>query len=1373
MSPVSVGSTFVTGRWKTAVVLVALGLTLLSARPGQAQPGPLTFFKNYFITGDYVVGGVGLRGQGVNGLATGSIQISGVPADADVVAAFLYWQVVTTATAGPDSGSLPVTFKGNPLRSADGPFGKLLTVEGTAPCWSSGGSTGSSGGSKKTYTYRADVLRYFEVDPTTGKLAVNGGHLVAVPDSGSGGNATPLALGASLVVIYRLPTLPLSAIVIYDGGYTLDNSTGSMFQTIGGFYQPASAPFAKMTHIVGSGQLNKSETLLFGAGSTANSVLSTNPFTASVGDSWDNPTFADLSLGTAPGSVTQVTTGVSPSSDCLTWGAVIFKTDVQDSDNDGLLDVWESSTVPILDPKGQALPNLAAMGANPNQKDLFIEIGYMKTDAPSSYGGVSKPAHSHLPSPAALKLMGDAFANAPTGRINVHFDVGSAYPFSDAEPYIIRGPGLARGGEAINEAMTQCTRLATDPPWVCQFSDYPGTVGWKSGFRFLRDEVFSVTPTPTPTTPPTPLEDYCDLPGYTCERRFDRNRKDIFRYALFAHAIALPKSEDPASADFHVPRTNTGVGDFPGGDVMVTLGAFSDHDGLPLGTPFMQASTLMHELGHNMERRHGGEALEPNCKPTYLSVMNYLYQLRGLLDDAGRPHLDFSGSSYGAIQIDETSLADGYLGGLPYRIGWYAPLAGSVFEGRSAPALSHCDGSIPSATDVPMVRIDARTAAGVFDWNADGDATDASFPLDVNFNGRLDGPPSPPLGGSNDWSNILLNQLGGRRNTGGLLIDSGGYLFVGPLSLDSGRGDLGRGDLGRGDLGRGDLGRGDLGRGDLGRGDLGRGDLGRGDLGRGDLGRGDLGRGDLGGGDLFVGNPYQEGELDAKTAGDLARTPPNEFTACVVGVNCSVSGAPLHAVSLGWTAPNVGGVLNYEVYRVAGDALVPGTPWTSVGQVAGVPGQVAYSLVDSSQLSNGALYTYFAVAKYADGIQSDPSNFVTITAVNDPVAAAGDGYTTAEDTPLNQAAPGVLANDGDPDTSSTLTAVLVSPPASGTLALNADGSFLYTPAANYNGTVSFTYKAQATYGAGGPTADSNVATVAITVTPVNDAPVAGNDGYSTAEDAQLSLAAPGVLANDADIDSSPLTAVLVAGPSHGTLSLRPDGSFTYTPALNYNGADAFTYRASDGPLSSGLATVNLTVTPVNDSPAISDIADRTIDWNTSTGALAFTLSDPDGLIGASVSGISSNGTLVPNANIVFAGSGASRTVTVTPAPSQYGSATITVTVTDSGGLTASDTFVLTVKQVTYSFFNIQNAPPPAGKSSFKTGSAIPMKWQFKNGSTVVNSAQVAHTVTVRGPLSGRSWFARSPTPIRAAVRSGTTRPRIRGPSTCRPRTRTG
>jgi hypothetical protein len=106
------------------------------------------------------------------------------------------------------------------------------------------------------------VLRFLPAD-ASGNLVVNGAHSVEIPDSG--GNTVPTALGASLVVVYRDPSLPLNAIVIYDGGYTMDNSTGSMTQTIRGFYQ-ADAPSAKsspkLTHIVGSGQANKSERLL-------------------------------------------------------------------------------------------------------------------------------------------------------------------------------------------------------------------------------------------------------------------------------------------------------------------------------------------------------------------------------------------------------------------------------------------------------------------------------------------------------------------------------------------------------------------------------------------------------------------------------------------------------------------------------------------------------------------------------------------------------------------------------------------------------------------------------------------------------------------------------------------------------------------------------------------------------------------------------------------------------------------------------------------------------------------------------------------------------------------------------------------------------
>src|SRR5207247_397050 len=96
---------------------------------------------------------------------------------------------------------------------------------------------------------------------------------------------------------------------------------------------------------------------------------------------------------------------------------------------------------------------------------------------------------------------------------------------------------------------------------------------------------------------------------------------------------------------------------------------------------------------------------------------------------------------------------------------------------------------------------------------------------------------------------------------------------------------------------------------------------------------------------------------------------------------------------------------------------------------------------------------------------------------------------------------------------------------------NANGSFSYTPAANYNGGDSFTYKAN------DGSLNSNTVTVSLTINAVNDPPVAVADSYSTDEDTLLSVnAATGVLSNDSDIDSASLTAVLVSGPSHAAAS---------------------------------------------------------------------------------------------------------------------------------------------------------------------------------------------------------------------------------------------
>ncbi len=107
----------------------------------------------------------------------------------------------------------------------------------------------------------------------------------------------------------------------------------------------------------------------------------------------------------------------------------------------------------------------------------------------------------------------------------------------------------------------------------------------------------------------------------------------------------------------------------------------------------------------------------------------------------------------------------------------------------------------------------------------------------------------------------------------------------------------------------------------------------------------------------------------------------------------------------------------------------------------------------------------------------------------------------------------------------------------------------------------------------------------LNVAAVGDAPAAAGDTYGTAEDTVLTVPALGVLGNDGDPDGDPLTAVLVSGPSHGSLTLNANGSFSYTPAVDYAGADSFSYRASDGALTSPVATVTLNVAAVGDAPA--------------------------------------------------------------------------------------------------------------------------------------------------------------------------------------------
>jgi VCBS repeat-containing protein len=289
-----------------------------------------------------------------------------------------------------------------------------------------------------------------------------------------------------------------------------------------------------------------------------------------------------------------------------------------------------------------------------------------------------------------------------------------------------------------------------------------------------------------------------------------------------------------------------------------------------------------------------------------------------------------------------------------------------------------------------------------------------------------------------------------------------------------------------------------------------------------------------------------------------------------------------------------------------------------------------------------------------------------------PPVANDDSYTTSEDVALIEAAPGVLGNDTDAD-DNRLMATLQSGPDDGSLTLNLDGSFVYTPTLNFNGVDSFLYIASdGLY--------TDTASVTITVTSVNDPPIAVSDAYSTAEDTELSVPAPGVLSNDLDVDGDPLTASVNQPPSHGALAFSLDGSFSYMPDVNYFGQDSFMYDVSDGVLTS-TASVSLTVTAVNDPPVALDDSAST-DQNTpiTTGDVLVNDSDVDGdtLVVDSFDTNGTQGLVAYNGNGTFNydpngaydglgdGEQAEDTFTYTAADGNGGYDTAIVTITVSG-----------------------------------------------------------------------------------------------------------
>src|SRR5215469_7804496 len=966
---VAVSSSF---SWSVRATVVLGLLTMIGLRqPGFAQTTPpLNFENNYFVTGDYVVAGVGLRGLGVNGFATkqftmpdaNSVPSTGVPAGADIVAAFLYWETVESSqsTFAGQNGFFRPVFAGGPA-AGYAITGVVLGNPNAPVSWSSGGCSGSSQGSKTMRTYAADVSRLLPQD-AQGNVLANGTYEVSLADSGSNGSGAPLTLGASLIIIYRAitPSLPLTSVVIYDGAFAPANGSATMSQTLQGFYQAAAGPISKITHIVGNGQSNKSETVSLDGVNLPSLYGSLPPFPGFYNGSWDNPTWSFSGAGNPvkanDASLTTMVTPNASNSGCVSWGAIIASTTVQNSDNDGILDVWKQNqgycdasvnegVCATTDPSWVSLP-----GATSGAKDLFIELDYMCSIVKADGTCDTTNGYSFYPSASAQTMLTNAFS--PKGT-NLHIIPGNpGYPAA-----------LATG--AVQEQTCTDTTDASGNPVLCEYPNQPGLVGWKDGFNFLKNQPLNY-----------PDETSCEqaLNG-PCIRRFQHGRKDSYHYALFAHAAGLPewglqggsltsivasgnivtfttaaphgltagtdrvtitdaitnpslngtytvqiasgnaftiqipiatnatytKSTDPwlAVASGRI-RSTSGVSDIGGGDSLITLGLW----GASGQTDPVQAGTFMHELGHSLGLTHGGlyfdtagsyvPTLEPNCKPNYQSVMSYQFQV-DLLDNGV---LDYSEQALGTV--NENSLPAGLTStdgsALAYSTTkWYSP---EPPQGVGSSAKTHCDGSPLSPNTDPdptmyVVEGSADPISPVASWLSGSD---------VNFDGTI----STALRGYDDWANLDLRQVG----VTGSQIFGGGKLTVGTGKLTVGTGKL---TVGTGKL-------------------------------------------TVGAGKLTVGTGVAE--LNFQTANAFVRSPRNLR---------ATQTTPPGYIRLNWGAPTFGQIGSYNIYRSTNGATA-----VKINSVAGT----SLTFTDTN-VTCGPSYSYFVTAVLANTNppqESVPSN---------------------------------------------------------------------------------------------------------------------------------------------------------------------------------------------------------------------------------------------------------------------------------------------------------------------------------------------------------------------------------------------------------------
>ena len=334
----------------------------------------------------------------------------------------------------------------------------------------------------------------------------------------------------------------------------------------------------------------------------------------------------------------------------------------------------------------------------------------------------------------------------------------------------------------------------------------------------------------------------------------------------------------------------------------------------------------------------------------------------------------------------------------------------------------------------------------------------------------------------------------------------------------------------------------------------------------------------------------------------------------------------------------------------AGEWWIGDDPGIGNGTALSLAGTTLTGVVPST-LAPGSYVVSVRALDVAGNWSGAGTAALTVTSpVDNPPTADSRTVTTAEDTAV-----GIVLTGSDPDAADTLSFIVVTQPAHGVLSGTAP-NLTYTPAADFNGADSFTFKIN------DGTVDSNTATVAISVTAVNDAPIAVAGSATTAEDTAVAVTLSG-----SDVDGDPLTFAIVSQPIHGTVS-GGAANRTYTPAANFNGTDSFTFTVNDGLATSAPATVSITVTAVNDPPVANPASVSAVTAQPTPFTLSGTDVDGDALTFVIVSS-PAHGTLTGTGPTFtytsvanFAGSD-SFSFAVSDGQSQSAAATVSITVT--------------------------------------------------------------------------------------------------------------